>query len=187
MRNALTALVLAAAVGAPLIAADTFEVDQIHSSALFKVNHLGASNFWGRFNDVSGAVTWDGADAAKSSVKITVKADSVDTNQKDRDAHLKGPDFFNTKQFPEFSFVSKSVTKVDDKTFTVAGDLTLAGTTKPLTVTVNKVGEAEVPKFGHRLGLETSFTVKRSDFGIKGVPGVGDDVTVIFSLEGVKK
>lgn len=187
MRLALNALVLAAVSGAPLLAADTFEVDPIHSAALFKVSHLGASNFWGRFNDISGAIAWDGADAAKSSVKITVKADSVDTNQKDRDAHLKGPDFFNTKQFPEFTFVSKSVAKVDDKTFTVAGDATLAGTTKPLTVTVTKVGEADVPKFGHRLGLETTFTIKRSDFGIKGVPGVGDDVTVVFSVEGVKK
>lgn len=187
MRLALNALVLAAIAGAPLAAADTFEVDTIHSAALFKVSHLGASNFWGRFNDVTGSLSWDGADAAKSTVKITIKADSVDTNQKDRDAHLRGPDFFNTKQFPEFSFVSKSVAKVDDKTFTVAGDLTLAGTTKPLTITAVKVGEADVPKFGHRIGLDTTFTIKRSDFGIKGVPGVGDEVTVVIALEGVKK
>jgi len=187
MRHFLTSATLALALGAPLAAADSYDVDAIHTSALFKINHLGASNFWGRFNDVSGSLTWDGADASKSNVTITIKADSIDTNQKDRDGHLKGPDFFNTKQFPTFTFVSKSFTKVDDANYTVNGDLTLAGTSKPLTITVTKIGEVDVPKFGHRIGFDTTFVIKRSDFGIKGVPGVGDEVTVLISLEGVKK
>ena len=187
MRHFLASATLALALGAPLAAADTYEVDAIHTSALFKINHLGASNFWGRFNDVSGSLTWDGADVSKSAVSITIKADSVDTNQKDRDGHLKGPDFFNTKQFPNFTFVSKSFAKVDDANYTVNGELTLAGTTKPMTITVTKIGQVEHPKFGVRVGFDTTFTIKRSDFGIKGVPGVGDDVTVLIAFEGVKK
>ena len=65
--------------------------------------------------------------------------------------------------------------------------MTLVGTTKPVTVTVKKIGEGKDPWGGYRIGFETSFVIKRSDFNIKGVPGVGDDVALTFGLEGVKK
>ncbi len=170
-----------------LAAADTYTVDPVHSSALFSVRHAEISNTHGRFNATAGSVTWDGTDATKSVIGIIVKTDSVDTGDAKRDSHLRTADFFNAKQFPEMTFSSKTVTMVDATTFTVTGDLTLTGTTKPVTVTVKKIGEGKDPWGGYRIGFESTFAIKRSDFGMKGVPGVGDDVTVTFALEGIKK
>jgi polyisoprenoid-binding protein YceI len=172
------------------IASESYNIDAYHSSILFKVNHLGASNFYGRFNDVSGEVTFDDKNPEKSSVNITVNANSVDTNSKKRDDHLRSPDFFNSKQFPTITFKSKKVEKVNDKTFKVTGDLSLHGVTKTISFTFNKVGEGKNPKGQKIMGGETSFTIKRSDFGMDYMQGpgmLGDDITLILSFEGVIK
>ena len=187
MRHLLAPALLAALGTLPLAAADTYGVDASHSAALFSVSHLGISNTHGRFNAIDGTLTWDAAEPAKSAIKIAIKTESIDTFSEKRDQHLRSADFFNAKQFPELTFVSKSFASADGKTFTVAGDLTLAGTTKPVTLTVTKIGEGKDPWGGYRIGFTTDFTVKRSDFGIKGVPGVGDEVAVTFALEGIKK
>ncbi len=171
----------------PLAAADTYALDPVHSAALFSVVHADVSNTHGRFNGTSGTLTWDATDPTKSALSITIKTESVDTGEPKRDQHLRSADFFNTKQFPEMTFVAKSFTKVDEKTYTVAGDLTLMGTAKPLSVTVTKIGEGKDPWGGYRIGFESSFVLKRSEYGMKVTPGVGDDVTVTFALEGVKK
>ncbi len=181
------ATIAALATSGPLLAADSYAVDASHSAALFSVSHLGISNTHGRFNAIAGTLTWDAADPAASAITVSIKTDTVDTASEKRDQHLRSPDFFNAKQFPEFTFASKSFTKVDESTYTVTGDLTLVGTTKPVTVTVKKIGEGKDPWGGYRIGFETSFALKRSDYGIKGVPGVGDDVAVTFALEGIKK
>src|SRR5687768_12531453 len=81
-------------------AADSYQIDAVHSSVLFKIKHLGVADFYGRFNDVSGTVSFDNADPSKSSVALEVKVESVDTHNEKRDQHLKSPDFFNSKQFP---------------------------------------------------------------------------------------
>lgn len=172
------------------IAAESYDIDAYHSSVLFKVNHMGAANFYGRFNDVSGEVTFDDKNPAKSSVNITVNADSVDTNVKKRDDHLRSPDFFNSKQFPTITFKSKKVEKVNDKAFKVTGDLSLHGVTKTVSFTFNKTGEGKNPKGQKIVGGETSFNLKRSDFGMDYMQGpgmLGNDITLILSFEGVIK
>ena len=188
MRHVLIPLfALTAMATAPAIGADTYTVDPVHSSALFSVSHLGISNTHGRFNDIDGTLTWDATDPKKSSISITIKTDTVDTAHEKRDQHLRDPDFFNSKQMPTAIFVSKSFTKIDDANFTVTGDLTLVGTTKPITVNVKKIGEGKDLWGGYRIGFETSFTIKRADFNIKGMPGVGEEVAMTFGLEGIKK
>ncbi len=189
MRHVTLPLLAAFAVcAAPAYAADTYDLDPVHSAALFSVSHLDVSRTHGRFNGISGTLTWDATDAAKSAISITIQTESVDTGNEKRDQHLRLPDFFNTKQFATMTFVSKSFTKVDDKTYTVAGEMTLAGTTKPLSVTVKKIGEGKNPYNSQSIiGFETSFAIKRSDFNIKGVPAVGDQVDVTFALEAAKK
>ena len=178
---------LFALTAAPAFSADTYSVDPVHSAALFSVSHLGISNTHGRFNGIDGTLTWDATDPTKSSISITIKTSTVDTNSEKRDQHLRDPDFFNSKQMPTATFVSKSFTKIDDATFAVTGDLTLVGTTKPVTVNVKKIGEGKDPWGGYRIGFETSFTIKRADFNIKGVDGVGEEVAMTFGLEGLKK
>jgi polyisoprenoid-binding protein YceI len=84
--------------------ADTFKIDPVHSSVLFSIKHVGVTDFYAVFKDISGMVTFDKADASKSSIELTVPVESIDTRNAKRDQHLKSPDFFNAKQFPTLSF-----------------------------------------------------------------------------------
>ena len=169
------------------LAQSNFKVDPVHSFVMFKVAHLGVSNAWGRFNDPQGIVVWDDNDPSNGRVEVTVQTAKVDTANPKRDQHLKSPDFFNAAQFPTLTFKSNSIAKKGDNEFEVSGDLTVHGVTKPITVTVKKVGEADT-QMGHRAGWETMFTVKRSDFGMNFMPGgVGDEVTIHVAIEGVKQ
>ncbi len=163
-----------------------WKVDPVHSSVVFKVKHAGASWFYGSFNAVSGGFTLDAKSPADSSIEVVVDAGSIDTRDEKRDQHLKGPDFFDAKQFPEIKFVSKKVTAKGDN-FSVAGELTLRGETKPLSIEVVKTGEGEF--YGKRVGYETSFTIKRSEFGMDyGIADkvLGDEVTLTIAIEGVE-
>lgn len=167
-------------------AADKYAIDNVHTAVIFKINHLGVSNSYGRFDDVAGSFTWDDKDPKAISVDLVIKADKVNTNAEKRDQHLVGPDFFNAKQFPVIAFKSKSVTK-DGKGFKVTGALTMHGVTKDISFNFVKVGEGKDPYGNFRLGGETTFTVKRSDFGMNYmVPNLGDDVVITVSLEGIK-
>ncbi len=105
-----------------------------------------------------------------------------------RDEHLRGPDFFNARQFPKITFKSDSVRPTGPDTYEVAGTLTLHGVSRPLTVTLKKIGAGKGPAGDQRVGVETGFTIKRSDFGMKNMlEGVGDDVLLIVSLESAHK
>src|SRR6185503_4984670 len=98
---------------------------------------------FGRFTDFTGEVVYDDKAPEKSSVKITIQIDSVDTAAGKRDDHLKSPDFFDAGQFPTASFTSKSVKKAGDKKFSVTGDLELHGATKPVTLDFEIVGASD--------------------------------------------
>ena len=168
-------------------AADTFKVDAVHSFVMFSVQHLGIANTYGRFNDISGTVVFDKDNPSKSSVELSVPIESLDTHNSIRDRSLKSPDFFNAKQFPTMTFKSTKVEGSGD-TLEVSGDLTIRGVTKPLTVDFKKGGEGKGVFGEMRGGGETRFTIKRSDFGMNFQQGaVGDEVSIILSLEGVKK
>src|ERR1700704_193909 len=168
-------------------AADTFKVDPVHSFVLFSVQHLGIANTYGRFNDISGTVVFDRDNPSKSSVELLVQVESLDTHNAIRERSLKSPDFFNAKQFPTLAFKSTKVEGSGD-TLKVSGDLTIRGVTKPLTVDFKKGGEGKGVFGEMRGGGETRFTIKRSDFGMNFQQGaVGDEVSIILSLEGVKK
>jgi polyisoprenoid-binding protein YceI len=167
--------------------ADTYKIDPVHSSVAFSIKHLGVTDFYGRFNDISGTVVFDKDDPSKSSVELTVPVESVDTHNPKRDQHLKSPDFFNAKQFPVITFKSNKVEPNGD-TYKVSGDFTLHGVTKPLTVDFKKGGEGKGMQNEIRGGGETRFTIKRSDFGMNFMlGGLGAEVTILLSLEGIKQ
>ena len=121
-------------------AAETYKLDPVHSSVLFKAKHLNVADFYGRFNDFSGTVTFDNENPSKSSVNLEVKVESLDTHEAKRDQHLKSPDFFNAKQFPVIAFKSTKVEKAGADSYKVTGDFTLHGVTKPVTVEFKKTG-----------------------------------------------
>ncbi len=167
-------------------AADTYNIDPVHSTVIFRIKHLDVSYLYGRFNAPTGAISVDVQDPTKDTFSASIDANNVDTNQPKRDAHLKSPDFFNAKEFPNITFKSTGVKKGSrDNTLEVSGDLTLHGVTKPVTITMEQIGAAKTP-MGDRIGFEGTVEIKKSDFGIKGVPGVGDDVRLILDIEAVK-
>lgn len=166
-------------------AADNYKIDSLHSSVVFSAKHYGTSNYYGLFNHISGSVQFD-KNPANIKVNLKIKASSIFTNNRKRDAHLKGPDFLNSKQFPNITFKSTSVSKAGSS-YKVKGNLTLHGVTKPITLNFKKVGEGKDPQGKYRAGGEARFSINRSDFGMKfGIPNLGNKINLIVSLEGIK-
>jgi polyisoprenoid-binding protein YceI len=190
MRKNLMAMALAACavMGIGMIAAgDDYAIDPVHSGVTFQIRHMDVSWIPGRFNAFSGECSLDTADPSKSSFKMTIKPDSVDTNNAKRDGHLKSPDFFNTKQYPSIEFVSTSVAPAEGG-YQVTGNLSFHGETRPVTFVLKGGKTAEFPKGKQRTGYTTQFKIKRSEFGITKFQGMlGDDVWVDVSFEAVKK
>jgi polyisoprenoid-binding protein YceI len=181
-----TVLLLSLGV-APARAADDYVIDAMHAGVGFKISHLGLSWVQGRFDRFAGGFTLDPEDPNRCSFALTINADSVDTNNQKRDDHLRSPDFFNAKQFPTITFKSTSVKAIPDG-YQIAGDLTLHGVTKPITLSVLGGRKAEFPKGIQRTGFSAEVTLKRSEFGMdKLSPAVGDDVYIAVSFEGTKK
>lgn len=189
MKNLLLSLTAATALSGYVQAVEAvYEIDPVHTTVLLKVKHLGVADAYGRFNEVAGEVRHHETDPAKTSITFTVKAASIDTNNADRDKHLRGPDFFNSGEFSDLSFVSSKVTKKSDNVYEVTGDFTVRGKTLPVTFDFAFGGTGKNIQQKDIFGGAAEFTVKRSAFGIDYLPqALGDDVTVIVSLEGIKQ
>lgn len=156
-------------------------VDGVHSSVVFRVKHAGASWFKGTFDTIEGTISLDRSKPEGGSVQLKIPVDSVDTNNKQRDDHLKNQDFFKSKENPDITFKSTKIAKKGEQ-FEVTGDLAMAGKTKSITIPVEYVGEGEMQ--GKRIGYSTTFTIKKADFGMTyGGPALGDDVTLMIDLE----
>ena len=165
-----------------------FTVDDVHSMALFRVQHFGAGQFWGRFNDIEGNFAFEPGKSEGMKFDITIKVESVDTANDDLNKHLRSPDFFSAKDFPVMTFKSTSAKKIDDAMYDVTGDLTLHGVTKSVVARVEYCGMADMGR-GPKAGFEAQMFIKRSDFGIKygtDKGAIGDDVKIIVGLEGNK-
>jgi len=180
-------VVVAAVVLVPVPAAAetaTFDVDGAHSSVAFSVRHF-VTQVPGRFNEVSGTIVYDAEKPESSSVEVTVQAASIDTNNDDRDAHLRSPDFFDVEQFPTLSFKSVKVEAGAGDELQVTGDLTIHGTTRTVTVPVKVLGV-----MGDKAGFATSFSVDRKDYGVnwnrvldQGGAILGDEVDIDIDVE----
>jgi polyisoprenoid-binding protein YceI len=165
---------------ATLIAAEPYQVDTVHSSVVFHVSHNTVGIAYGRFNEFEGQVEFDGD--KPTSFEVTVKTGSVDTANEKRDGHLRKPDFFNAKLFPEMTFTASKVEKSGDG-YKVSGDFTMLGVTKPATFEVKTTKAIE--SRGKKIrGVLAEGVIKRSEYGMNfGMGGIGDEVTVIASFE----
>ena len=165
-----------------------YEIDAVHSTVIFSIQHMGAGRTYGRFNTLSGSISFDEANLAQSSVKVEVKVASVDTNSADRDTHLRTPEFFNVAQFPTMTFSSTAIKKNGATAFDVTGDLTLHGVTKSVTVKMEKTGAGKGREGEALIGFEGHLSILRSEYGMKaGLPAIGDEVRLILAFEGVSK
>ncbi len=172
------------------LAADMYEVDGLHSSVVFRVGYMGVSNFYGRFNDVSGTYRLDFDNPSESSIDISIDTASIDTANEGRDKHLRGPDFFSAKEFPTVSFTGTSFEAVDSDTIRVTGDMTVRGVTQAVTVDIDWVGDRPDPRGGYRSGIDTTLTINRSDFGVSygvDIGVLGDSTDIMIGLTGMKQ
>lgn len=144
-----------------------WELDSAHSEIHFKIRHLLISNITGSFNVFSGRFVTPQHDTFDEAYfTITIDVYSIDTNNRDRDEHLKSPDFFNADEFPEITFRSTSLTHVRGDDYKLQGELTIKGITKQVTVDVLFGGYAKDGFGVNRAGFEISGIVNRNDFGI---------------------
>ena len=172
----------------PAPAAETYKLDRDHTAVIFRVKHLGVAYVYGRFSGPTGSFVFDESSPANSSIEIQVDAKNVDTAVAKRDNHLKSPDFFDAGEHPLIKFKSTSVKKSGPDSYEVSGNLTLLGKTQPITVKARQTGNGKDPWGNFRQGFETSFTIKRSDFGMDFMMGVAaDEVLLTVSVEGIRQ
>lgn len=163
-------------------------VDPVHSVALFRIQHLEAGLFWGRFNALEGTVTWDLQPTSAPSFDVTAKVANADTGAEKLDQNLQGPNFFNAKEFPSITFKSTAATPAGDRHWRLKGNLTLRGVTREVEVDCVATGIGNGPT-GPKVGFECKLAIKRSDFGMKwGIEkpakALGDDVKLVIAIEG---
>lgn len=169
-------------VGPTLPKPASWDIDPVHTSVVFKVRHMNTSNFYGRFNKTTGTVVMNEEKPAESKVELLIAVDSIDSNNDGRNTHLKSPDFFNAKEFPQIEFISHTVKKVD-KHWKVDGDLTMHGETKSMSLDVEVTGSGDM-RGTKIIGFESTFKLKRSDFGMSGMlDALGDEITVMAGFE----
>lgn len=174
-------------------AATTWKIDPSHSHIEFAVKHLMIATVKGRFNGVNGSVQITGDDPATAHVDVSIDVATIDTREGQRDAHLRSADFFDAAKFPTLTFHSTAVTGVTSDGFTLTGDLTIHGVTKPVSLNVAHEGRAADPWGGQRAGYSATGKIKRSDFGLSwnqvleaGGVVVSDDVKIALDVELVK-
>jgi polyisoprenoid-binding protein YceI len=170
-------------------ATEVYQIDPTHSSVTFKIRHL-VSNVTGRFDDFAGTITVDRDDLTKSSVEFTIQATSIDTDNENRDQHLRSADFFDVEKYPTITFKSSKIEKTGDDAYNVTGDFTMHGTTKSIVLPVSVLGFAPGMRGGTVAGFETSTKINRKDYGVlwnraldAGGLVLGDDVQVNISIE----
>jgi polyisoprenoid-binding protein YceI len=175
-----------------LTQAQTFEIDPVHSSVGFSIRHI-VSNVKGRFTDFGGIVIYDSKKIENSSVNVTIKADSIDTDNEKRDGHLRSPDFFEVEKYPEITFKSTRVVKKGKK-YMVHGTFTMHGVSTEISFPFEILGVAQGPGGGARAGFEAELTLNRKDYGIvwnrtldQGGLLLGDEVRIMLALEAVEK
>ena len=183
-------LIAGSAFTSSVILADDYEIDTkgAHAFIQFRVQHLGYSWLYGRFNEFSGNFSYDEAAPEKAAVEVIIKTASVDSNHAERDKHLRSDDFLDVKKFPEAKFTSTSYTPGKDGKGVLKGNLTLHGVTKAVEIEVEHIGAGTDPWGGYRRGFQGSTKFAMADFGIvKDLGPKSKDVEMILSIEGIRK
>lgn len=185
----LAAAALFALAAGTVASAETYTIDKVHSSVEFRIRHL-VGRTTGQFGDFAGTIQYDPAKPAESMVEATIQVTSIDTDNEQRDGHLKGPDFLDVARFPIMLFKSTKVEK-QETGLLVHGELTMHGVTRSIALPVEVLGLGTNPipqmKNAPMAGFVARTTVKRSDFGVNtwtDAAGVlGDEVEVTLNLE----
>ena len=191
MKKRLVPFVLAALILPSLASAATWNIDDSHSSAGFKVRHF-FTKVPGVFNTLSGEIEFDPQAIEKSSVMVTIPVESVDTDHEKRDTHLKSTDFFDAANHPEITFKSTKFYRIGES-IKVDGILSMRGVENPVTLDVQFLGAGPDAWGGTRAGFEASTTVNRKDWNIawnnvldNGGTVLGDEVEISIAIEAIQ-
>jgi len=178
-----------------IMATSKWVLDPMHSEVQFKVKHLVISTVSGFFKSFEGSLETDNEDFSDAKIDFSLDIDSIDTNQSQRDEHLKSPEFFDAATYPKITFKSTSFTKTDEEDeYKLAGDLTIKGITKPVTLDV-EFGGAAADFYGNtKAGFEISGKINRKDFGLTwsgvteaGAVVVGEDIKLLINVQFAKQ
>ncbi len=171
----------------------TYTIDPTHSRVGFVARHAMVTKVRGAFNAFEGTAVLDGANPAASTAEVTIEVASIDTRNGQRDEHLRTNDFFDAPTHPQITFRSTAVQVVSEDTVELTGDLTIKGTTKPVTIPFTYEGSATDPYGNLRVGFEGSVVVNRKDWGISWNTGletggvlVGEKITLEFEVSAIK-
>jgi len=186
--RALLTIGLVAAFSVPASASETYKLDPTLTSVVFRAKYQGVTFAYGRFNGPTGSFVFDESSPAKSSIEVRLNAKDVDTAVEKRDKHLKSPDFLNAAEHPLLSFKSTSIKRINKDAYRVTGDLTMLGKSRSITVNANQTGSTKDPWGNFLRAFETSFAIKRSDFGMDFMlDGVDDEVMLTVSVTGIRQ
>src|SRR6476659_7902254 len=178
MRKFLGLLLALIASGGSALAADEYKIDPNHSSINFAVGHMTVSTVTGRFNSFEGKILLDDKDITKSSVSVTIKTASVNTDVTNRDNDLRSANYFDVEKFPEITFQSKSIEKKGND-YVAHGTLTIKGVSKDVDLPFELKGPIDAGKMGKVMGAHASLTVNRQDYGVSKAPGmVGNEIKI---------
>ncbi|WP_207428864.1 YceI family protein [Pedobacter sp. SYSU D00535] len=173
-----------------LFAQKKWTVDPVHSSVKFNVTHLVISEVEGQFKKFDGSLLSANPDFTNAQINFTVDVNSIDTENDQRDAHLKAPDFFDTQKYPNITFKSTSFKKVSGNKYQLLGNLTLHGVTKPVKFNVTYGGTAKDGYGNTKAGFRASTVINRFDYGLQwnalteaGGATIGKDVTIDLKLQ----
>jgi polyisoprenoid-binding protein YceI len=174
--------------------AQEWQIDASHSAAQFSVRHLMVSTVRGHFGKITGTVRYDPANPAAASIQTEVDVSTIDTRVEKRDAHLKGPDFFDVEKYPTMTFKSTTVEAAGDGALRVLGDMTMRGVTKPVVFNVTEITPPVKDRMGLRMGAMATAKINRSEFGMTwnrvieaGGVSVGDEVTITIDAELIQR
>lgn len=165
-----------------------FQLDPSHAVVIFSVDHLGFSTYYGRFNQLDGRLAFSPDNVMDSSVAITIKTSSVDTNSAELDDKLRAAAMFDSDTFPDARFVSTGVTATGDNRGQLDGLLTIRDITRPVSLSVTFGGSGTNPLTGKQtVGFNAEGRIKRSEFGLTAwLPLVGDEITLLINAEFVR-
>ena len=172
----------------------TWSIDASHTEVGFAVRHLMISTVRGRFAGVAGSVSLDDGNPRNARLDVTIDVNSIDTRQEQRDAHLRSSDFFDVARFPTMRFVGSKIEGDITGDFTVGGELTIRGVTRPITLEATSEGRGPDPWGSERAGFSAKGKVNRSEFGLTwnqvleaGGVTVGDEIKISIDVELVRQ
>lgn len=190
-KSSVYALALAASLSLPSLAAAAdyvIDTEKAHAFVQFRIQHLGFSWLYGRFNTFDGTFSYDPQNAAANKAAVNIDVASIDSNHAERDKHLRSADFLDVEKFPQARFVSTAYQDKGDGKGVLSGNLTLHGVTKPVTIAVERIGEGKDPWGGYRAGFYGTTTLTLADFGItRDLGPASQTLELMLSVEGMRQ